>query len=88
MFYILDLEFWKTASRKLYAIKTQDLAKAKTTRLGKNAKKKRYFIYLLFSSDVTFLVLLKSSPCFASLYWQIEKESADLNCVPSDKANL
>lgn len=73
MFYISDLEFWKTASRKLYAIKTQDLAKAKTTRLRKSTKKKRYFLKLLLSSDVTFLVLLKSYPCFASLYWQTVK---------------
>ncbi|XP_041959657.1 uncharacterized protein LOC121718633 [Alosa sapidissima] len=36
-----DLEFWKTPSRKLYAIKNQDLSKVKTGRLESTMKKKR-----------------------------------------------
>ncbi|XP_073726200.1 uncharacterized protein [Misgurnus anguillicaudatus] len=36
-----DLEFWKTSSRKVYAIRTTDLSKLKTGRLESASKKKR-----------------------------------------------
>lgn len=38
---ILGLEFWKMATRKLYAIRTEDLAKTKSGRLDTTIKRKR-----------------------------------------------